>query len=467
LLAALPHTEHELRRLKVLIEDTDSFVLCFVLHRDDREQRVWASELKKRLSRPVEELSLTTRELNPVKLLAELPNEPRKVIFFKFLGSTQAENELSDFDKFAGYANIQREAFETIPHAAVFWLREELLVRLMKQAPDFWAWRSGVFDVRGEVEQKAFDRELEELSAYDKELLEEQVALYRDILRTQQQQPEPDLEYIVRTQLRLFDALEKLGHFGESLNLANQTLTVAEKLGNEGLQADALGQVGTAQRHLGDFEKSRETLQTHLKMRLGLDNQHSIAFALNQLALTLHDMGEDEEAQHLYRETMRIYEKTLGKAHPSYATGLNNLANLLRHQGRYEGVEHLYREALAIDEKTLGKMHPKYAIHLSNLANLLKDQGRYEEAEPLCQEAMTIFEKTLGKTHPKYAVNLTNMANLFTSQGRYDKAELLYREALDILHKRVGDNHPHTKIVAENYKFLLRELQEKSSKSQD
>lgn len=466
MLAVLPHTEHELRRLKVLIEDTDSFVLCFVLHRDDREQRVWASELKKRLSLPVEELSLTTKELNPVKLLAELPNEPRKVIFFKFLGSTQAENELSDFDKFAGYANIQREAFETIPHAAVFWLREELLVRLMKQAPDFWAWRSGVFDVRGEVEQKPFDQKLEFRDAYDKELLEEQVVLYRDILRTQQQQPEPDLEYIVRTQLRLVDALNRLGYFEESLNLAKQILVMAEKLGDEELQADALGRVGVAQLDAGDFENARETFQRHLKMQRGLDNEQDIAVALNGLAVALNNLGENEEAELLYREALAIVEKTPGKNHPSYATLLNNLANLLEEQGQYGEAEPLYREALEIGGKTQGKIHPGYALRLNNLANLLESQGRQGEAEPLHREAMAINEKTLGKNHPAYAIDLNNLAILLKGQGRYKEAEPLYREALDILRKRLGDNHPNTKLVAENCELLLQELQEKSSKSQ-
>ena len=142
--------DHDYRRIKILLEDTDSFVLTFALYRDAKEQRENAKRLREMLELPVTQVALKGDNLNPVRTFLDLPKEPRQAIFFTFLGSSLPEGK-SDFDKFAGYVNIQREAFTDAPHAVVLWLREEQLVRLMRRAPDFWAWRSGVFDFRGEL----------------------------------------------------------------------------------------------------------------------------------------------------------------------------------------------------------------------------------------------------------------------------------------------------------------------------
>ena len=42
--------------------------------------------------------------------------------------------------------NLSREHFRRLACPVVFWLREEALTRLAQGAPDFWAWRSGVFE---------------------------------------------------------------------------------------------------------------------------------------------------------------------------------------------------------------------------------------------------------------------------------------------------------------------------------
>ena len=134
-----------------IVQTTDNSVITFVLYRDAKEQREKVERLKALIDLPAAEVALKGDTLNPVRTFLDLPTEPRQAIFYTFLGSSLPEDK-SDSDKFAGYVNIQREAFEDAPHAVVLWLREEQLVRLMRRAPDFWAWRSGVFDVRGELE---------------------------------------------------------------------------------------------------------------------------------------------------------------------------------------------------------------------------------------------------------------------------------------------------------------------------
>ena len=351
--------DHDYKRLKVLLEDTDNSVITFVLYQDAKEQRKNATKLKNLIGLPVTEVALKGDNLNPVRTFLDLPKEPRQAIFYTFLGSSLPEGK-SDFDKFAGYVNIQREAFEDAPHAVVLWLREEQLVRLMRRAPDFWAWRSGVFDVRGELEPGTPTyRALEVADAFERGDLEEQVALYREILKGQLERDEPDLAYIVRTRLRLSKALFVLGLFEEMAQEAQRAMRLVKEL----------------------------------------DNDEMFSNVLNSLAVAYKELGNHAEAESLYRGALVTAAKTLGKEHINYTSSLNNLGELLRSTGRYEEAEPLYREAINILAKTLGNEHPNYATGLGNLAGLLESTGRYEEAEPLFFEVLAIFESRLGKDH--------------------------------------------------------------------
>jgi tetratricopeptide (TPR) repeat protein len=57
--------------------------------------------------------------------------------------------------------------------------------------------------------------------------------------------------------------------------------------------------------------------------------------------------GKYDAAEPLYRETLQLTEKVLGKEHPDTLTSMNNLARLLYSQGKYDAAEPLYRETLS------------------------------------------------------------------------------------------------------------------------
>ena len=59
-------------------------------------------------------------------------------------------------------------------------------------------------------------------------------------------------------------------------------------------------------------------------------------------------MGRYAEAEPLFRRSLEIQEKQLGRDHPDVATSLNNLADLYRAMGRYAEAEPLYRRSLEI-----------------------------------------------------------------------------------------------------------------------
>jgi len=142
-----------------------------------------------------------------------------------------------------------------------------------------------------------------------------------------------------------------------------------------------------------------------------------------------YKQGNYPKAIESFLEAKKIYEKTLGKEHPDYATSLNNLAMAYESMGNYAAAEPLYIEAKAIRERVLGKDHPSYATSLNNLASLYYSMGNYAAAEPLFLEAKAIRERVLGKNHPNYVASLNNLYTLYLSTKKYNLALEVKNEA--------------------------------------
>jgi tetratricopeptide (TPR) repeat protein len=130
----------EIATLALLIRDTDSSTIAFALYRGIANREMAVEALKERLALPLAEFTVSARQKNPVQFLREISFNERGCILFFGL-----EDALPDA---AGYLNFQREAFAEVPHAVVFWVTEFGLREIANKAPDFWAWRSGVFDFR-------------------------------------------------------------------------------------------------------------------------------------------------------------------------------------------------------------------------------------------------------------------------------------------------------------------------------
>jgi CHAT domain-containing protein/tetratricopeptide (TPR) repeat protein len=196
-------------------------------------------------------------------------------------------------------------------------------------------------------------------------------------------------------------------------------------------------------RSQGQYAKAEPFYEQALAIRKkSLGEAHpDYASSLNNLAVLYESQGHYAKAEPFYEQALAILKKSLGEAHPDYASSLNNLAALYESQGQYAKAEPICEQALAIRKKSLGEAHPTYASSLNNLAGLYKSQRQYSKAEPYLLQASQVYKKSLGEAHPLYAGSLNNLAVLYESQGHYSKAELLYEHALEIRKNSLGEEH--------------------------
>jgi len=165
------------------------------------------------------------------------------------------------------------------------------------------------------------------------------------------------------------------------------------------------------------------------------------AIRLNNLALTLQDLGEPGNALPLLERALAITETAYGPDHPDVAIRLGNLATTLSDLGEPDKARPLLERALTITETAYGPDHPIVAIRLGNLAMTLKDLGEPAKARPLLERALTITETAYAPDHPHVAIRLSNLATILLELGELDRARPLQERASAIRGKRQPDPH--------------------------
>ena len=157
-------------------------------------------------------------------------------------------------------------------------------------------------------------------------------------------------------------------------------------------------------------------------------------------AVALHEQGNLDQAEQLYRAALQENPDDIGALHnfgilcfqqgkfedavamtceilgrrPDLAAPYNTLAVSLRHLGQLAEAETCCREALLLA--------PGYAEVHNTLGDVLTALGRFAEAETCCREALRL--------QPEYAEAHNNLGIVLASLSRPQEAEICYREAL-------------------------------------
>ncbi len=107
----------------------------------------------------------------------------------------------------------------------------------------------------------------------------------------------------------------------------------------------------------------------------------------SSLADLLRTRGQYDEAERLYRESLRVFE-AVGDSR-SVAVTQSSLADLLSTRGQYDEAERLYRAGLATCQQILDRQG--IAVFQMRLGNLALRRGRPQDALPLLDAARAGF----------------------------------------------------------------------------
>jgi tetratricopeptide (TPR) repeat protein len=397
------------------LERTEGFRLLFV-QCTPAEGKQLITRVKDDLpEKTIEVLCLDQPIENLYEIVEQLPNrEQVNILFIQGLEHSFYEYEQikfgdtheRDFYSWKGvprilnHLNQHRERFrDTFEIGFVFLLRPFSLKYFIHRAPDFFDWRSSVFEfpTTPEILEQESSRILEE-GDYEEYLTltpEERIKKVLDIqeLLEENHQPPSSKASLLREQGRLFSS-------GKEYEAAISSFDQALKIKPDYHQA--WNNRGIALEDLGRIEEAISSYDQALKIK---PDYHQ---AWNNRGIALEDLGRIEEAISSYDQALKIK--------PDDHDAWNNRGNALFNLGRLEEAISSYDQAL--------KIKPDDHEAWNNRGIALRKLGRLEEAISSYDQALKI------KPDKHQAWNNRGIA--LSDLGRLEEAISSYDQALKI-----------------------------------
>lgn len=170
------------------------------------------------------------------------------------------------------------------------------------------------------------------------------------------------------------------------------------------------------------------------------ENDYRVANTMNDLALTLEQEGELEQALSMMERSASLHEELLGVEHPRTLMLINNLAGVHRDQGRFEAAEPLYRKVLEVKARMGVERNVAYAHPLYGLGRVLMEKGESAEAERLLFEAVEILSGYQNRI--VYNIALSTLGECLLLQGRIPEARPLIADSLPVLEEHFEEGNP-------------------------
>lgn len=182
---------------------------------------------------------------------------------------------------------------------------------------------------------------------------------------------------------------------------------------------------------------------------------NNLANSITQVADIQDDKERLEKAEAMFREYMRVAEKTFGSNHPRVAVALSNIASVLQRRFSFTEAEELLVRAVKMEDR-LPKKSPTRIHTKINLISSIMGLGRYKEAETLCEKTLAEAKETFGDEHALVGSVMHMRGNLLVRLGRAIEAEQSFWEAMKIREVALGKDHSEVAVSLFNLAKLVQ-----------
>ncbi len=304
------------------------------------------------------------------------------------------------FPELLNSLNYRREFVPDNKWRLLFWALDDEVARVMRDAPDFWAFVNQTIElpeVPPPAEQARLTRELAWAGFGD------------DVELRQLSSSERKARIALRERL-----LAELPDEDNYLTRADLHYTLGGLYSYD-------GQLATAEQHL----------QTALELAKQTDNVNARTRALNGLGNVYRDQSRFEEAIATYHQAIELS--------PKYASPWNGLGNAYASQGRYEDAISAFRQAVGVaraldDRQAQAISLYNEGIALLHLADVEQNQqqAHLRRAADTLEQALGLFDvleaPALSRASTQY-----HLGRCYRRLGRWREAITLLEQLRDIL----------------------------------
>ncbi|WP_024968702.1 CHAT domain-containing protein, partial [Microcystis aeruginosa] len=239
-----------------------------------------------------------------------------------------------------------------------------------------------------------------------------------------------------------------LGQYQKAINYHQQSLEIAEKIGDLKVQADSLGNLGNVYQSLGQYQKAIDDHQKSLDIAKKIGDQGSKARSLGNLGNAYQSLGQYQKAIDYHRDSLAM-ARDIGLRQEE-GSSLNNLGVAHYFLGEYEKAINYLEQTLDIAKK-IGDLKGE-ADSLGNLGSAYLSLGQYQKAIDYHQENRAIARK-IGDLQGE-ANSLNNLGLAYQKINQPAEAIKNLEESLNIILKIRGDISREN-IAGQNRKSFL------------
>lgn len=248
---------------------------------------------------------------------------------------------------------------------------------------------------------------------------------YETALALLQQQPDHQLDDMLRLHHHIARVFEKRAEFERAFEWVEQALALAGNVTSRDLARCLLLGAGLHRRQ-GRTNQAIAWGERALTMADHMNDIAVKAHALKLLGIAYLHLGNTTQAYSTLRDSVDAYARCNDMS--GHGDAHNDLANTCYELGRMDEARQHYEAALAIKE-VIGDRYGQ-AMVLNNLGEIFKLQGRFEEATVRYQHSLDLFERI--KSVYGAGVLHMNLGAVFIQRGMTDEAANHLRKSAEL-----------------------------------
>jgi len=227
---------------------------------------------------------------------------------------------------------------------------------------------------------------------------------------------EGDLAHQLETGNRRLQLATNLGDYHDAIEIAQETLALAEQSGQPLWAARTLVNLGITEWRQGRYAEARAAFQQVLAVEGAVNDDQLRATSLNYLGLIHTQMSDYEQARQDYQQALEIYRSSGDRG--GEAGCANNLGLLEASLGRYEQAQQCYMQALSISHAIGDRL--REGISLNTLGQVQTILGDYRQAQDNLERSLAL-RNTIGDRRGA-AFCLHDLGYLYLARGQAEEA---------------------------------------------
>jgi tetratricopeptide (TPR) repeat protein len=402
-----------------------------------------------------EELQLESWEFNDPDLrylldelskrLETLPRQEGKKLVLVLSGLENAIGVVGEYPPFLVDLNFVRDAYaRMVPHPVVFVLPDYAITRVANFAPDFWAWKSGVFKFKTAKETRDF-AEAKTIGSdrirgsYLKPEKQERIDLLHRLLMEANPsgsdiESNPNGSSQINILNELGSAYYSLSEYSRAIEFFQQALTLSQKFADRNGEAASLCNLGNAYYSLGQYQQAIQFQQQSLEIKREKGDRNGEANALGNLGLAYYSLGQYQQAIQFQQQSLEI-KREIGDRNGE-ANALGNLGLAYYSLGQYQQAIQFQQQSLEI-HREIGDRNGE-ANSLCGLGIAYYSLGQYQQSIQFYQQSLEIYREIGDRSGE--AKSLGNLGIAYYSLGQYQQAIQFQQQSLEIT-KEIGDRN--------------------------